>query len=335
MYVTLLLDVEDIVTPEADDITGRIAEALTEEGVAATFCLVGERVRQWSARGRSDVIEALRRHDVGVHTDLHSVHPTVIEYLQARDWADGVEEAMRREAPAVEAVDAAFGCAPSCWGGPGNSWGPQVTEAMTRLEVPAIVYAHTRAPGGDVHRFMGALAYPCGYHAGDGEYHLPEAAQRNRQSLMASLRQDVARGRQWAEVFLGHPSRILHHEFWDGCNFALGVNPDGGGRKLPRRKTEHELQTALGSLVSVVRAILAEPGIELATIRQMNARFAEAREEPLSATELESVQDAIESNIRDMAHWIILPRDVSVDDIWLQTSARLATLRRLVLPSSS
>jgi hypothetical protein len=35
----------------------------------------------WERRGRWDVIGAVAQHDVGLHTDHHSVHPTASEYL--------------------------------------------------------------------------------------------------------------------------------------------------------------------------------------------------------------------------------------------------------------
>src|SRR5579871_3388027 len=122
MYVTLFMDVEDLVAPEADDIAGTCADILSEEGVQATLCVVGEKARLLAQRGREDVIAALSRHDIGVHTDLHSIHPTIAEYLADKGWEDGVEEALRRERPGVEAIRDVFHVMPSCWGGPGNTW---------------------------------------------------------------------------------------------------------------------------------------------------------------------------------------------------------------------
>ena len=82
MYATLLMDVEDLIDPESDDIAKICAEILLEEGVQATMCIVGEKARLLRKRRRVDVIEALSKHDIGYHTDLHSVHPTIAEFLQ-------------------------------------------------------------------------------------------------------------------------------------------------------------------------------------------------------------------------------------------------------------
>ncbi len=332
MVVTFLLDVEDIVAPEADDIARDVAIILTEEGVQATFCVVGERVRQWMQRGRYDVLDALKGHDIGSHTDFHSVHPTVLEYLQGLGWEDGVAEAVRREQPAIMAIREAFGCDPSCWGGPGNTWGPQVTGALAELNVPAVVYAHTRVPSGEPHRFLDLLAYPSGHYAGDGEYHDHEAALKNRRRLVAELEADLASGRRWTEVFLGHPTRILHHEFWDGTNFVAGANHHREEWKPPRRKTASELEAALDSLRQTVRTVLSVPGIELRTIREMNSILATWDARPLTEEEVQGVTSDIERNVRGMSRWVILPPDTPTDDIWLLTSERLCTLRELMPP---
>ena len=329
MFVTFLMDVEDIVTPEADDIARDLARILTEEGARATFCIVGERARQWMARGREDVLEAFVPHDIGSHTDFHSVHPTVLEYLDGKGWEDGVAEALMREAPAVESIRKAFGREPSCWGGPGNSWGPQVTAALAELGVPAVVYAHTRVPEGGPHRFLGLLAYPSGHYAGDGQYHDAEAAEANRSRLVRNLVEDMAAGLSWVEVFLGHPTRILHHEFWDGVNFAHGANPPREAWRLPQRKTDAELATALESFRATVRAVMNLPGVQLRTIGEMNAELSRWQEEPLNAEDLSAVLPDIERNIRGMADWVILPPDQSTDGIWKLTRSRLDTLRSL------
>src|ERR1051326_5054255 len=239
------MDVEDLVAEEADDIARTCAEILLQEEVQATLCVVGEKARLLKKRGRGDVIAALKMHDLGVHTNLHSVHPTIAEFLGDKGWEDGVAEALKREAPGVKAINEVFGVTPSCWGGPGNTWGPQICEAMRQLRVPAFVYAHTRVPGGGVHRFGGIRAYPGGRSLNDGAYHDNAQAQAQRDRLEQQLQQDANAGLFWQEGFLGHPTRILHQEFWDAPNFALGATPPRKHWKPAERKSQADLDRAL------------------------------------------------------------------------------------------
>src|SRR3972149_1935947 len=105
VYVILWFDTEDYLLPADDDATLRISEFLTGEGIRCTHKLVGEKARVLEQRGRDDVIEALKKHEIGYHTDFHSVQPTPALFLSRQGWSDGVAEFDRRArqgAPGVE-----------------------------------------------------------------------------------------------------------------------------------------------------------------------------------------------------------------------------------------
>src|SRR5215212_703182 len=107
--LVLWFDTEDYLLPADDDETKRLAEMLSEKGVRATFKMVGEKARVLEKRGRKDVIEALKKHDIGYHSNFHSVHPTPSEYLAECGLLDGMEEFIRREGPGAEDVRRVFG----------------------------------------------------------------------------------------------------------------------------------------------------------------------------------------------------------------------------------
>jgi hypothetical protein len=107
--VILWFDTEDYLLPASDDAALRVASLLSSRGIRATFKVVGEKARTLERRGRKDVIEALGRHDIGYHSNFHSVHPTPAEYLAVCGWADGVAEFVRREGPGAEDVRRIFG----------------------------------------------------------------------------------------------------------------------------------------------------------------------------------------------------------------------------------
>ncbi len=63
--VILWFDVEDSILEADDDATKRLCEMLTARGIRGTFKLVGEKARTLERRGRTDVIAATRKHDIG------------------------------------------------------------------------------------------------------------------------------------------------------------------------------------------------------------------------------------------------------------------------------
>src|SRR5208283_2080353 len=97
ILLTWWFDTEDFVTPGSDDPPKWVAEFFREHGYKATFKMVAEKVRSLRKRQRLDVIQAIAAHEVGYHTNNHSVHPTVYEYLRKKTWEDGCREFERRE----------------------------------------------------------------------------------------------------------------------------------------------------------------------------------------------------------------------------------------------
>jgi peptidoglycan/xylan/chitin deacetylase (PgdA/CDA1 family) len=135
VYVILWLDTEDYISPPSDDSAKRLAEFLTQQGIRATFKVVGEKARTLERRGRQDVIRALTRHEIGYHSNFHSRHPIVEEYEEPIDWNDGVREFTRRERSGFDDVARIFGRPPSCYGQPGAAWAPQAFAALKQWGV--------------------------------------------------------------------------------------------------------------------------------------------------------------------------------------------------------
>jgi Polysaccharide deacetylase len=130
VYIVIWFDTEDYILPPSDDAAKRLADFLTAEHVPATFKVVGEKARTLERRGRTDVIAALRKHDIGYHSNTHSQHPTPAEYESVLDWTNGVGEFTRREQSGFDDVQRIFGKTPCCYGQPGSSWAPQSFEAL-------------------------------------------------------------------------------------------------------------------------------------------------------------------------------------------------------------
>src|SRR5271166_2392795 len=69
VYVILWFDTEDYLLPADDDAALHLADFLTHEDIRATFKVVGEKARTLERRKRDDVIAALKRHEIGFHSN--------------------------------------------------------------------------------------------------------------------------------------------------------------------------------------------------------------------------------------------------------------------------
>jgi hypothetical protein len=226
VYVVLWFDTEDYILPPSDDAAKRLAEFLTAQGVPATFKIVGEKARTLQRRSRSDVIAALRRHDIGYHANTHSQHPTPAEYEAALDWTVGVAEFTRREQGGFHDVARIFGKTPCCYGQPGSSWAPQSYAALRQWGVELYLDEGAQVGLEGKPFWYGGLLNI--FNTREGEQLRPNQNWDNLEQSKANFRQIYARmsaqpsGGLISLYF--HPCEFIHQWFWD-LNFANGANP--------------------------------------------------------------------------------------------------------------
>ena len=116
--VLLWYDVEDFITPEADDALLALLDMMHELGIRSSLKIVGEKIRVLQQRGRSDIITKLADHEIGYHTESHSIHPTQLEYLKDTGFAKGAEEWERNEKKGFESVQSLTGSSRPVMGSP-------------------------------------------------------------------------------------------------------------------------------------------------------------------------------------------------------------------------
>ncbi|MCB8933650.1 MAG: hypothetical protein M9921_06000 [Fimbriimonadaceae bacterium] len=221
--VSVFMDVEDPIHLLADDAALELAEVFDRARVRGSFCVTGEKCRVLLRRGREDVVEALRKHCLGLHTDTHSRHPTTMERLADLPFGQGCKAALEAERPGFESFVSAFGRPPAFWGGAGNTWAPEITDALKALGIPAYAYALTQVPEHQVHRFNGVLAFPQHVSVSEAEWADDDLASAAAERVFAALRE---RAGAWTGLFVGHPTRFRFPSFWDGAFFGGQTAPN-------------------------------------------------------------------------------------------------------------
>jgi hypothetical protein len=265
VYVILWFDTEDYLLPASDDATLRLARFLMRLGIRGVFKIVGERARSLERRGRTDVIAALKKHEIGFHAHWHSVQPTPAQYLSDLGWDEGVAEFTRREKPGYDDVRRILGTAPTCYGQPGSSWGPQSYGALKDWGVGIYL---------DAGRHVGLEGRPCYYGGLLNLYdleHILRADLTNRQALpkaegrfLDARKKLLAEGGGVVSIYY-HPCEFVHREFWDGVNFKYGANPPREKWKAPPQKTRAETEQAFAIFESYVRFMQRFPEVRFIT----------------------------------------------------------------------
>jgi len=321
MFITLMFDVEDFITPESDDIAKILANILTNNGIQGTFMIVGEKARVLERRQRWDVINALKQHDLGLHSDMHSYHPTVAEYLANKGWIDGIAEVRKRESYGVETIQRLFNIMPSAWGQPGGSWGPQVPLGIKQLGIPAIVYSNTQTSKTDIHWFTDVLTYSYAHciEGFDFIYSDEVSFQNYFQKFQENLESEIKQGRDWMGVFCCHPTTMRAKTFWDELNFRQGINTEPTNYQFPVLKSEREFSIALKNFEVLIQFITHHPQVEIKTIRELNTFFKDQQ----SIVNLEELHQIAES--------ICLSDDIITDNQILSPSETVDLISQALL----
>jgi len=270
--VILWFDTEDYLLPASDDSAKRLAELLTSKGIRATFKVVGEKARTLERRGRTDVIAALKKHDIGYHANFHSVHPTPSEYLADAGFLDGMAEFVRREGGGAADVRRIFDVPTLvCYGQPGSSWGAQAIAALTKIGVaphgvPCYVDEGTHV-GLNEQPFWyenALVVYNMGQNQTRMELHDPAAVEPAKKKVSQIAGRLRGNGGGLISIFY-HPCEWVHQTFWDGVNFSRGANPPREAWKAPPQRPAEQTDAAFQRFGEYIDHIKSIPGLSFVT----------------------------------------------------------------------
>jgi hypothetical protein len=294
VYVILWFDTEDYLLPASDDAALHLANFLHDESVRATFKIVGEKARTLERRKRTDVIAALKKHEIGFHSNFHSTQPSPAMYLSQLGWDEGVREFDRREGPGRADVERIFGAAPTCYGQPGSSWGPQSYGVMSKWGMKVYLDAGNHVNLND------RPCYYCGVlnlyklaHVLRADLNkaadLPQAEERFAEARKKLL----AEGGGVVSIFY-HPCEFVHKQFWDGVNFARGRNPPREKWKESPAKTAEERRNSYRVFEEYVRFIKRFPEVRFITASEAAKLYRDrACHRRFSRAEIKSIAEAV------------------------------------------
>jgi hypothetical protein len=270
VYVTLWFDTEDYILPQDDDAAKRLATLLTDLGVRATFKVVGEKARVLESRGRTDVIAALKRHDIGYHSNTHSQQPTIAVYLQNAGWDEGRAEFSRREMPGVRDVQRIFGVQPVAYGQPGSAWAPQTYPALHDMGIGMYLDEADHVGIDDQPFFYGGMLNVFKMRSNLARMDLSGGNSLAEGKARFTKAYDALRAKGGGTISIYyHPNEWVHSEFWDAVNFSRGANPPRDQWKTPGTRPAAETEQAFNDFEQYVRFMKEQPGVRFVTATEL------------------------------------------------------------------
>jgi len=293
--VSLFMDVEDPINPLADDAALDFPLLFSDAGVRGSFCLTGEKCRTLKSRGRLDVAAAYKPHCLGLHTNAHSFHPSTMELLADKNWQEGCVAAYEVEKLGFDAFVNLLGRSPSFWGGGGNTWSPEITDALKRLGIPAYVYALTQFPNEAVHRFNSVFALPQALSISEPEWANDAKSEAAMTRVLAAIEQIP---QPWIGIFVGHPTRFRYTDWWDIPYYA-GRTPETPEYTEPVSLEQYERSKAnLRTFLEVIKTRCHVVGVDEALQLPWQTRRP-------SEEELRFYNEHTPANLRSAKNWPI------------------------------
>lgn len=287
MDVSLCFDTEDYTSPPEwgmDDIPKWMSEIMTQEGVTGTFLVIGHKARAIRDRKRKDVIAAMRKHEIGLHTNFGSDHPTLSEALAPHDWHEAVKLADERESPGFKELGEIFDTEI----GSGSTHGASQAAAMhyvcgTKWDRG---WLYSFVPCGKENLCWYANCLQFGYKGigiSESTYSKPKEVDETLKRWAKEVDRIAAEGTKWCYIFLAHPLMVRCKQFNDALNYADGKNR--WPWRTPEMRTLEEMEVAKQQFRRVVRWIAKHPKLNVRTLRQTQLRYGK-RKSKLSRAEL-------------------------------------------------
>ena len=223
-------------------------------------------------------------------------------YLAPLGWDEGVREFDRREGAGRADVERIFGQAPSCYGQPGSSWGPQSYGAMRQWGMKVYL---------DAGNHINLHERPCYYCNTLNLYKLAHTvrADLNKPKICRKPR-NVSRGAQGSTGRGGgvisiyyHPCEFVHKQFWDGVNFSRGDNPPREKWKLPPAKTAEETRSSYRVFEEYVRFMKRFPEVRFITASEAAKLYRDRlRDHRFTLAEVEAIAKTVGDEVTFQTH---------------------------------
>lgn len=232
--IFLTFDVEDYLSANKIEAFRRVLARMEHYGLKGLFFITGyvaEKLVDYP-----DIVELLKKHEVGYHSSSHSVHPAVYEFTDVKDFDDAVSESVARETCHVNPFSGELegtGGLYALWKifpwkeivayrAPWHCWTPSHLEALKSLGVR---FDFSTTLSKTPVSFKGLTFYP---YPLSNNY----SGKPNYRYLALALRNGCA-------VLTVHPSMLVNSDPWDS-NY-LGANPTEAFKQTPRSLAESEL----------------------------------------------------------------------------------------------
>ncbi len=311
--IVFSFDTEDLANIDGLDGLLRTAEILRKHHVRGCFQVVGRLAEIMEKEGRTDVIEALKYHEIDDHTLAHSIHPTVNEMTDLEDYDKAHDILMASQRENLDILRRVFGVEKiHSFCPPGNS--VSYVSHYVAAELGEQVYC------GDLvfDENRGRPVFFCNLLS--TEYHVClEDFLLKRKGLVAygvrseeeiAAKYDEVAENKHLEVSYHHPTMAICNEWWDMVN-CFRTNPEDGIMKPSKHNAPEFIEGYYQQFDRLVELIKKDPRYRITTYENL-ARQYPADGRIITRKDIPGLKEQLE----ECFFPVTLPRSLCLSDIY-------------------
>lgn len=297
-------DTEDFTSETAADAIVTEAEILRKHGVKGCFCMVGLLAKQLTAWGRTDVLNALKFHEIESHTYGHTLHPMINEYTDIEDFEAAKNEVIRHETEAIELIKSAtdaekiFAAVP-----PGNQKSYAAMYAYADMGIP--IYADTFCDPED-----GSGSYYCNIFHIEYSYCMESSFFTAGEKEVREILDSLAKRKR--AVFYTHPNASLFDEWWDIKNYDKENLCEFGKWKECRRRPQEMSDRFYKNLDLLVQLAKNDERFKIVTYGDVAEKLAKEKPRTIEKKDLPIIREQLKKELFPVSD----PDSYSLSDIF-------------------
>ncbi len=270
MYCTICFDIEDLHFEQSDDATLWFARFMSEQALPATFFITGDKLKALQRRGRSDVIEAMGKHEVAFHSSRHSHHPTIFEFASSRSHRQAVEGLAEREYASLDQAEKVFERPIRMFGQTGGSYTPAMAEVLSARKMGFAYVPDLMGPQTYSFWIKDCLVFPRVAQLPLLDDCLDDEVEIERRlgELDAALNAARRSGAQVVYFFAAHPVRTICDGFPDAMHYGHGIN-SVPPRIGPNLYDASEIEHARGRFAHILQRLHGVSDLRFVTFTEL------------------------------------------------------------------
>lgn len=283
--VIFSFDTEDFTSNRAADAIYREAEILREEGVRGGFCVVGLLAQQLKNWGRTDVIDALKHHDILTHSYGHSLHPTINEYTDKENFDEAYKLFYEQEKQAIEWIKDILGC-DNVLGAcpPGNQKSYVAMYGYSDMGLP--IYADTVCD-----TVNGRGVHYCNIYQTKYTFTLEWFLKKSDDAFMREKLDELAENER--VICFTHPNMAIFTDFWDALNYWQENKCEFGQWKYATEHPAEKTEQYYESIRRFIRMIKSDKRFHITDYKTLYEKLTSAPKRVIYKSDILKLKDIL------------------------------------------